>query len=177
MVLKEDIFFLTSTTLRCLAPYITPSPVKHPHIGTNTTDDRSDDQPPPHCTALGGMIIEWSTMAPLVLPISSMTTPAWSLLENQQTLITQLILLLAIIEDSARYAGLLLAPAEDFCLWPRLFFLLSQKKELVMLYWPKKFKTIQKTLKKKHQKSTKVQEKRRKKLEIWENLKTQICSP
>ena len=32
------------------------------------------------------------------------------------------------LEDTARYAGLLLAPAEGFGLWPRLFFALWAKK-------------------------------------------------
>ena len=41
-----------------------------------------------------------------------------------------------ILEDTARYAGLLLAPAEGFGLRPRLFFALREKKELFMLFWP-----------------------------------------
>ena len=41
------------------------------------------------------------------------------------------------LEDTARYAGLILAPAEGFGLWPRLFFFaLWAKKELIMLLWP-----------------------------------------
>ena len=40
------------------------------------------------------------------------------------------------LEDTARYAGLLLAPAEGFGLWPRLFLPFGQKKELFMLFWP-----------------------------------------
>jgi hypothetical protein len=43
---------------------------------------------------------------------------------------------LRILEDTARYAGLLLAPAEGFGLRPRLFFALRAKKELFMLFWP-----------------------------------------
>ena len=41
-----------------------------------------------------------------------------------------------ILEDTARYAGLLLAPAEGFGLWPTLFLPFGQKKELFMLFWP-----------------------------------------
>ena len=40
------------------------------------------------------------------------------------------------LEDTARYAGLLLAPAEGFGLRPRLFFAIRAKKELFMLFWP-----------------------------------------
>ena len=40
------------------------------------------------------------------------------------------------LEDTARYAGLLLAPAEGFGLRPRLFFALRAKKKLIMLFWP-----------------------------------------
>ena len=36
--------------------------------------------------------------------------------------------LLTVLEDTARYAGLLLAPAEGFGLWPRVFFALRAKK-------------------------------------------------
>ena len=36
------------------------------------------------------------------------------------------------LEDTARYAGLLLAPAEGFGLWPRPFLPFGQKKELIM---------------------------------------------
>ena len=36
--------------------------------------------------------------------------------------------LLLLLEDTPRYAGLLLAPAEGFGLWPRAFFALGQKK-------------------------------------------------
>ena len=43
-------------------------------------------------------------------------------------------LLFVTLEDMARYAGLLLALAEDFGLQARLFF--GQKKELIMLFWP-----------------------------------------
>ena len=39
-----------------------------------------------------------------------------------------LLLAFQVLEDTARYAGLLLAPAEGFVLWPRL-------KELIMLFW------------------------------------------
>ena len=39
------------------------------------------------------------------------------------------------LEDTARYAGLLLAPAEGFGLCPRLFLPFRQKKELIMLFW------------------------------------------
>ena len=35
---------------------------------------------------------------------------------------------LDLLEDTARYASLLIAPAEGFVLW--------QKKELIMLFWP-----------------------------------------
>ena len=45
-------------------------------------------------------------------------------------------LMLPILEDTARYAGLLLAPAEGFGLRPRLFLALRAKKELFMLFWP-----------------------------------------
>ena len=34
------------------------------------------------------------------------------------------------LEGAARYAGLLLAPAEGFGLWPRPFFALRAKKDL-----------------------------------------------
>ena len=40
------------------------------------------------------------------------------------------------LEGTARYAGLLLAPAEDFGLRPRDFFALRGKKDLIMLFWP-----------------------------------------
>ena len=36
------------------------------------------------------------------------------------------------LEGAARYAGLLLAPAEGFGLWPRPFFALRAKKDLFM---------------------------------------------
>ena len=39
-------------------------------------------------------------------------------------------------EDMARYAGLLLAPAEGFGLCPRPFLPFKQKRELFMLFWP-----------------------------------------
>ena len=39
------------------------------------------------------------------------------------------------LEDTARYAGLLLAPAEGFGLRPRLFLPFGQKKELIILFW------------------------------------------
>ena len=35
----------------------------------------------------------------------------------------------------ARYAGLLIAPAEGFGLWPTLFVALWAKKEINMLFW------------------------------------------
>ena len=41
-----------------------------------------------------------------------------------------------ILEDTARYAGLLLAPAEAFGLRPKAFFALWAKKELIMMFWP-----------------------------------------
>ena len=41
-----------------------------------------------------------------------------------------------LLEDAARYAGLLLAPAEGFGLRPRAFFALRAKKGLIMLFWP-----------------------------------------
>ena len=41
-----------------------------------------------------------------------------------------------LLEDTARYAGLLLAPAEGFGLRPRAFFALRAKKGLIMLFWP-----------------------------------------
>ena len=37
-----------------------------------------------------------------------------------------------ILKDTARYAGLLLAPAEDFGLRPRLFLPFGQKKIILM---------------------------------------------
>ena len=40
------------------------------------------------------------------------------------------------LEDMARYAGLLLAPAEGFGLWSRAFFALRAKTGLIMLFWP-----------------------------------------
>ena len=43
---------------------------------------------------------------------------------------------LGLLEDTARYAGLLLALAEGFGLRPRLFLPLGPKKELFMLFWP-----------------------------------------
>ena len=44
--------------------------------------------------------------------------------------------LLNILEDTARYAGQLLAPAKGFGLQLRLFLTFEQKKELIMLFWP-----------------------------------------
>ena len=44
--------------------------------------------------------------------------------------------LLDILEDTARYAGLLLAPAEGFGLRPRLFLPLGQKKSLLCCFGP-----------------------------------------
>ena len=41
-----------------------------------------------------------------------------------------------ILEDTARFAGLLLAPAEGFDLWSRAFFALWAKKYRIMLFWP-----------------------------------------
>ena len=40
-----------------------------------------------------------------------------------------------ILEDTARYVGLLLAPAEGFGLRPRAVFALWAKKGLIMLFW------------------------------------------
>ena len=40
------------------------------------------------------------------------------------------------LEDTARYAGLLLAPAESFGLWPRLFLPFGQKKSLLCCFGP-----------------------------------------
>ena len=45
-------------------------------------------------------------------------------------------LLLKSLEDTARYAGLLLAPAEAFGLRPRAVFALRAKIKLIMLFWP-----------------------------------------
>ena len=41
------------------------------------------------------------------------------------------------LEGAARYAGLLLAPAEGFGLWPRPFFSLWAKKDLFMSVFAK----------------------------------------
>ena len=41
-----------------------------------------------------------------------------------------------ILEDTARYAGLGLAPAEGFVLRLRDFFALWAKKDHIMLFWP-----------------------------------------
>ena len=41
-----------------------------------------------------------------------------------------------LVEDTAHYAGLLLAPAEGFDLWPRAFLALWAKKDLILLCWP-----------------------------------------
>ena len=49
-------------------------------------------------------------------------------------------LLSDILEDTACYAGFLLAPAEGLSLWPRFFFALRAKKEFFMLL--KLFKSI-----------------------------------
>ena len=38
------------------------------------------------------------------------------------------------LEDTARYGGLLLAPAEGFGLRPRAFFALRAKKQIIMLF-------------------------------------------
>ena len=43
---------------------------------------------------------------------------------------------LKILEDTARYAGLLLAPAEGFGLRPRLFLPFGQKKSLLCCFGP-----------------------------------------
>ena len=43
------------------------------------------------------------------------------------------------LKDTTCYAGLLLAPAEGFSLWQRLFFAFWAE-ELIMLFWPKKSK-------------------------------------
>ena len=43
---------------------------------------------------------------------------------------------LKVLEDTARYAGLLQAPAEGFVLRPWAFFALRAKEELIMLFWP-----------------------------------------
>jgi len=40
------------------------------------------------------------------------------------------------LEDTARYAGLLLAPAEGFGLRPRLFLPFWHNKELIMFFGP-----------------------------------------
>ena len=48
----------------------------------------------------------------------------------------RLIWVLKLLEDTARYAGLLLAPAEGFGLWPRLFFVIWARREPVMMFWP-----------------------------------------
>ena len=40
------------------------------------------------------------------------------------------------LEDTARYAGLLLAPAEGFDLWPRLFLPEGQKKGFLCCFGP-----------------------------------------
>ena len=40
------------------------------------------------------------------------------------------------VEDTARYAGLLLTLAEGFGLGRRLFLPFGQKTELIMLFWP-----------------------------------------
>jgi hypothetical protein len=40
------------------------------------------------------------------------------------------------LEGTARYAGLLLAPAESFGLRPRIFLPFGQKKELIIQFWP-----------------------------------------
>ena len=42
----------------------------------------------------------------------------------------------ALLEDTARYAGLLLAPAEDFGLRPRLFLPFRQKRSLLCCFGP-----------------------------------------
>ena len=39
------------------------------------------------------------------------------------------------LEDTARYAGLLLAPAEGFSLWQRAFFALRAKKQFFFVFW------------------------------------------
>ena len=41
-----------------------------------------------------------------------------------------------LLEDTARYAGLLLAPAEGFSLWPRLFLPFGQKESLLCFFGP-----------------------------------------
>ena len=41
-----------------------------------------------------------------------------------------------LLEDTACYAGLLLAPAEGFGLQPRDFLALRAKKGLIILFWP-----------------------------------------
>ena len=40
-----------------------------------------------------------------------------------------------ILEDTARYVGLLLAPAEGFSLWQSAFFAFRAKKDSIMLFW------------------------------------------
>ena len=40
------------------------------------------------------------------------------------------------LEDTARYAGLLIAPAEGFGLWPRLICPSGKKKSFFLLFWP-----------------------------------------
>ena len=42
----------------------------------------------------------------------------------------------AVLKGMAGYAGLLLAPAEGFCLWPRLFFPFGQNKGLLCCFGP-----------------------------------------
>ena len=46
--------------------------------------------------------------------------------------VVQIVAYLELLEGAARYAGLLLAPAESFGLWPRPFFPLWAKKDLFM---------------------------------------------
>ena len=46
------------------------------------------------------------------------------------------VIFVFILEGAARYAGLLLAPAEGFGLRPRPFFALRAKKGFSCLFWP-----------------------------------------
>ena len=46
------------------------------------------------------------------------------------------IVSLILLKGAARYAGLLLAPAEGFGLWPRLFLPFRQKKSLSYYFGP-----------------------------------------
>ena len=75
-----------------------------------------------------------------------------------------------VLEDTARYAGLLLAPAESFGLWPRVFLPFGQKNNLswflanfrqlwcpvVTLVTLKEYKNSKKNPKKKQKKISEV---------------------